>query len=120
MWQQNHRVSELTVEEAEAVRGWLARHEFEHVSSIGGDSATFSDRQDVWERAGTLLRLTRDRGQWWYDLSRAGSTVWLGVDGVAGALGVKVDAPVERVAAVASSIDDRVFDALRDQVRHSP
>jgi hypothetical protein len=116
----NHRVSQLTVEEAETVRGWLERNEFEHVSSIGGESAAFGDRQDVWEREGTLLRLTRDRGQWWYDLSRAGSTVWLDVDGVAGAIGVKSDAPFERVAGVASSIDDRVFDALSDAVRHSP
>jgi hypothetical protein len=112
-------VSELTVEEVEAVRGWPARHEFEQISSVGGGLTAFGDRQDVWEREGTLVRLTRDRGQWWYDLSRSGSSVWLDVDGVAGALGMKSVAPAERVADVAS-IDDRVFDALSNVVRHSP
>lgn len=43
-------MSELTVDEAEAVRSWLERHQFEHVSTVGGDSAAFGDRQDIWER----------------------------------------------------------------------
>lgn len=113
-------MSELAVEEAEAIRRWLERHEFEHVSTVGGDSAPFGDRQDIWERAGTLFRLTQDRGQWWYDLSRSGAEIWLDVDSVAGAMGSKWTAPVERVADVASLIDDRVFGALCSTVRHAP
>lgn len=112
-------MSELTAAQAEAVRSWLDRNQFQHVSSIGGDSTGFGDRQDVWEREGTLFRLTRDRGQWWCDLSRSGANLWLDVDGVATALGSKSTAPVERAADVAS-IDDRVFGALRTVVRHSP
>jgi hypothetical protein len=114
------RMSELADEEVAAVQSWLDRHQFEHVSSVGGDSEGFGDRQDVWERDRTLLRITRDRGQWWYDLSRSGTNVWLDVDGVAGAMGFKSTAPVERVADVASSIDDRVFVALSTVVRSSP
>jgi hypothetical protein len=57
-------MSTLTDDEVEAVRGWLDHHQFEHVSSVRGDSAAFGDRQDVWERDGTVLRVTRDRGQW--------------------------------------------------------
>jgi hypothetical protein len=42
------------------------------------------------------------------------------VDAVAGAMGSKSTVLVERVADVASSIDDRVFEALSTVVRHSP
>ena len=112
-------MSELTEEDAEAVRSWLDRNQFELVSSVGGGSAGFGDRREVWQRDRTLLRLTRDRGQWWYDLSRSGASLWLDVDGVAGALGSKSTAPVERVAEV-STIDDRVFGALSTVVRQSP
>lgn len=114
------RVSELTVDEAEAVRSWLERHQFEHVSTVGGDSAAFGDRLDIWERSGTRFRLTRDRGQWWYDISRDGADLWLDVDGVAGAMGSKLTVPVERVADLASSIDDRVFVALSTVVQPAP
>ena len=113
-------MSELTVEEAGAVRVWLERHQFEHASHVGGDSAAFGDRQDIWERSGTLFRLTRDRGQWWYDLSRSGTGIGLDVDDVAGAMGFKTTVPVERVADIAAYIDDRVFDALRTSMRHAP
>ena len=112
-------VSQLTEQEAEAVRTWLARHQFAHLSTIGGDTAGFGDRQDLWERDGTLVRLTRDRGQWWWDLSRAGAEVWLDVDSVAGAMGSKSGTPVERVADVAS-VDDRVFGVLSSVLRRPP
>ncbi|WP_404385018.1 hypothetical protein LL946_04020 [Knoellia locipacati] len=113
-------MSMLAGEDADEVRNWLGRNEFEHVSSVGGDTAGFGDRQDIWERDGTLIRVTRDRGQWWYDMSRAGTGSWLDVDTVAGAMGYKLTAPVERVAYVAASIDDRVFGALLAAERHSP
>jgi len=41
------------------------------------------------------------------------------VDGVVAAMGWKSTVPVERVAD-AASIDDRVFEALRNVVRRSP
>lgn len=113
-------MSELTDDEVAAVQSWLDRHQFEHVSSLEGDSEGFGDRQDVWERDRTLLRITRDRGPWWYDLSCSGTNVWLDVDGVVGAMGFKSTAPVERVADVAASIDDHAFGALATVVRSSP
>ncbi len=105
-------VSDVSDEVAVGLRIWLTRNQFELVAPVGGDSASFGDRQDTWDRNGTRVRLTRDRGQWWCDLSRLGSNVWLDLDDVAGALGVKFTDPVERLATAASSIDDRVFDAL--------
>jgi len=113
-------MSRLTDEDAEDVRLWLSRNAFKDVSSVGGDTTDFGDRQDTWERDGTLVRLTRDRGQWWYDMSRTGTGSWLDVDTVSGAMGYKLTAPVERVAYIASSIDDRVFGALLTVERHSP
>lgn len=113
-------MSTLTAEDAEGVRDWLGRNQFEHVSSIGGYTTGFGDRQDIWERNGTLVRVTKDRGQWWYDMSRTGTSAWLDVDTVAGAMGYKLTAPVERLAYIASSIDDRVFEALLAAEQHSP
>lgn len=112
-------MADLTDDEAKEVRSWLNRNQFSRLSSVGGDTTAFGDRRDIWERDGVLFRLTRDRGQWWYDLSRASADVWLDVDDVAGALGSKSHAPVGRVAEVAS-IDDRVFPALTASVRHAP
>src|SRR4051794_16348897 len=105
-------MAELTDEDAEAVRHWLGSNRFQHISTAGGGSAAFGDRQDAWERDGTLVRLTRDRGQWWYDMSRSGTDDWLDVDAVTAAMGYKQTAPVERVEVVAASIDDRVFGSL--------
>lgn len=113
-------MSQLTDEDAEDVRLWLSLNAFKHVSSVGGDTTGFGDRQDTWKRDGTLIRLTRDRSQWWYDMSRTGTGAWLDVDTVSGAMGYKLTAPVERVAYIASSIDDRVFGALLTAERHSP
>jgi hypothetical protein len=113
-------MSELTDEDAGDVRDWLDRNQFQHVSSLGGDTTAFGDRQDVWERDGTLVRLSHDRGQRWYDMSRSGTNAWLDVDSVAAAMGYKLTTPVERVADVASSIDDRVLATLRTAVRQSP
>jgi hypothetical protein len=80
----------------------------------------FGDAQDVWERDGALIRLTRDRGQWRYDLSRGGSLFWLDVDLVSGAMGYAQTDPAERVAVVSSAIDDRALAVLGQAVRHSP
>lgn len=113
-------MSQLTDEDAEDVRHWLSRNAFKHLSSVGGDTTGFGDRHDIWERDGTLIRLTRDRGQWWYDMSRTGIGSWLDVDTVSAAMGYKLTAPVERVADIASSIDDRDFGALLTVERHSP
>lgn len=105
-------MSQLTDEDAEDVRHWLSQNALKHVTSVGGDTTGFGDRQDTWERHGTLIRLTRDRGQWWCDMSRTGTGSWLDVDTVSGAMGYKLTAPVERVAYIASAVDDRVFGAL--------
>jgi hypothetical protein len=113
-------VAELTDDEAEGLRKWLDQNQFEHLSEGGGDSAGLGDRVDAWERDGTLVRLTRDaRGQWWYALSRGGR-VWLDVDRVASAMGTTSTVPFERVAELAGSMNDRVFDALVSALGDAP
>jgi hypothetical protein len=107
-------------EEAEGVRKWLDQHLFDHVLSRGGDSAGFGDSQDVWVGDGTLVRLTRDRGQWSCDLSRSGSDVWLDVDRIAAAMGLDSTVPVQRVAELVGSMNDRVFRVLSATLPHSP
>ena len=112
-------MSQLNEDEMSAVRAWLSRNEFELISSIGPIKRSFGDRQETWARDGCLIRLTRDRGQWWYDMSREGAEFWLDVDTVAGAMGFKLNQPMERVSCVAS-IDDRVFLALGPSEGHAP
>jgi hypothetical protein len=119
-WEEDGGMSGLRDEEAEAVRGWLAHNHFGHVSESRGGSTVFA-RQDVWERDGTLVRLTRDRdGRWRCELSRNNADLWLDVDRVAVALGCEATVPVERLAQVALSMNDRVFSALSSTRRHSP
>lgn len=114
-------MASLADEDAEAVRKWLDQHQFEHVSSRGTAAARFGDSQEVWERDGTLVRLTRDRaGQWSWDLSRTGASAWLDVDRVAAAMGSSSTARVELMAELAATLNDRVFAALSNTVPHSP
>lgn len=114
------QVAQLTSGDAEAVRLWLESHQFQQVSSIGGKDAPFGDRQEVWECGGTLIRLTRDSGQWWYDISRSGFEFWLDVDRASAAMGYKQTDPTERVAVISSTIDDQVFTVLDSTVKHAP
>ena len=53
---------------------------------MSGPEAGFGDQQDIWDRDGTLVRLTRGRCQSCYDMSRPGTNVWLDVDTIAAAL----------------------------------
>jgi hypothetical protein len=109
----------LTDEEADALRNWLGS-EFEKVSKGESESAGSDGGQEVWERGGTLVRLTRDHGRWSCDLSRTGKNVWLGIDRIAAAMGYEASVPVVRVAEVVGSMNDRVFDTLRASLPHSP
>jgi hypothetical protein len=113
-------MAEVTGEHAEAVRHWLDNSQFEHVSTAGGASAAFGDRQDAWQHDGALVRLTRDRGQWWCDVSRSGTDVWLDLDVLTAALGYAHTAPVERLKLLANSIDDGTFRGLFTAAAHSP
>jgi hypothetical protein len=111
----------LTDEEVEAVQLWLGLHQFDNVWSTKSEPGVFPDRQEIWEREGTRLRLTRDRhGQWRCDVSRAGSTVWLDVSRVAAALGYEWTDQVARVGDVARSMNDRVFHSLSNTLGPSP
>ncbi len=111
-------MTELTTDEAEAVVDWLDSHQFKKVSSVGGHLAPFGDSQEVWNRDGTLVRLTRDRGQWWCDLSRSNAKAWLEMDTIAGVMGFESSTPIDRLSELTSLIDDRVFSALRASVQH--
>ena len=81
-------MAKLSDDEAAGVRELISREQFVVESArVSGD---FGEEQQVWERGGALVRLTRDRGQWWCELSRRGWSDWFDVDLVAGALGVEI------------------------------
>lgn len=113
-------MGKLSTEDAAAIRAWLGRNQFQQVSSIGGDTAPFGDRQEVWQRDGSLIRLTSDRGEWFYDFSRHGAGFWLDIDEVVSAMRWKQHDPIERVELVASAIDDRLLASLDGAMRRSP
>jgi hypothetical protein len=109
---QEQRMAQLSDEDAAAVRAVVEREQFEldRVTTIGG----FGDEQRVWERDGALVRLTRDRGQWWCELSHRGWTEWFDIDLVAGALGSKSDGVVDRLRDVVGTFTDgRLLEPLR-------
>lgn len=110
----------LTDEEAEMVRKWLAQHLVEHEWSGPTDPGRFGDGQEVWQRDGTLVRLTRNGGGWTCDLSRRNAQAWLDLGRMATAMGSPATAPVERVADLCSTLNDRVFGALSATLPHSP
>jgi hypothetical protein len=112
-------MTEITADEAVAGRAWLGRNQFDLVSTRGGKDAAFGDQQEVWVRDGTLIRLTRDRGQWWADVSRQDTDVWLDAFEVGGALGEKSQLFEHRLA-TAAIVDDRVFGALVGYLKPSP
>jgi hypothetical protein len=101
-------VAELSDVEAAEVRVLVAREQF----VIESTSADFGEQQ-VWERGGVLVRLTRDRRQWSCELSRRGWRDWFDVDLVAAAFGSKSDGPAERIADVIDKFaDDRMLQPL--------
>lgn len=105
-------MAELSDVDAAEVRALVAREQF--VVDSARVSEGFGDEQQVWERDGALVRLTRDRGQWWCELSRRGWSDWFDVDLAAGAFGSKSHGPAGRVAdVIAKFADDRMLDPLR-------
>jgi hypothetical protein len=105
-------VPELSEVEVMQVRELVAREQF--VREEARASSSFGDQLDVWERDGALVRLTRDRGQWWCDLSRRGWRDWFDVDLVAEAFGSKSQSPADRIGDVIGKFaDDRLLEALR-------
>lgn len=113
-------VAELNDDEAREVRRFVEREHFlvDSTITIGG----FGDEQRVWERDGALVRLTKDRGQWWCELSHRGCTDWFDLDLVAVAFGSKSYGPAERLGDVINNFtNDRLqgpLRAYRDGARH--
>ena len=101
----------LTDKEAEAVASWLRSEQFSPVSRLVS-SEDFGNEQTFWFRGQALVRLTRDRGQWWCDLSSAGWTEWFDVDVVAGFFESKEQGADRRVPLV-DDLSDRLLDPLR-------
>jgi hypothetical protein len=104
-------VGVLNDTEARQVRELVVRGEF----AVGSArvSEGFGDEQQVWERDGALVRLTRDRGQWWCDLSHRGWSDWFDVDLAAAALGSKSYGPADRIADVIDKFtDNRLLEPL--------
>ena len=99
-------------DEAAEVLLWLARNEFDLRSRIGGTGEGFGDEQSIWSRGPARVRVTRDRGQWWCDVSWGLSTVWLDVHDVAGAMQTKEYRTTDRLAWVISSLRSETYDAL--------
>src|SRR3954462_12842279 len=105
-------MANLSDEDAARVRAFVEREQFdlEFLTTLGG----FGDEQRVWDRDGALVRLTRDRGQWWCDLSHRGWPDWFDIDLVAGALGSKTNDVVDRLRGVLGAfIDGRLLEPLR-------
>ena len=105
-------MASLSEGDAARVRAFVEREQFdlEFLTTIGG----FGDEQRVWDREGALVRLTRDRGQWWCDLSHRGSPDWFDIDLVAAALGSKSNDVVDRVGGVIGAFTDgRLLEPLR-------
>jgi len=104
-------VGVLTDREAEAVASWLRSEQFSTVSRLASPQH-FGNEQTVWSRGQALVRLTRDRGQWWCDLSLSGWTEWFDVDVVAGFFESKEQGADRRVHLV-DELSDRLLDPLR-------
>jgi hypothetical protein len=105
-------MARLSDEDAAAVRVFVEREQFELdcVTTAGG----FGDEQRVWDRDGALVRLTRDRGQWWCELSHRGWPVWFDIDLVAAALDSKSNDCVDRLGEVVGKFTDgRLLEPLR-------
>ena len=67
------------------MRDAVRSEQFTPVSRLASPEDSGNEQTEtVWSRGQALVRLTRDRGQWWCDLSLAGWTEWFDVDVVAG------------------------------------
>jgi hypothetical protein len=101
----------VTPGEVEAVTSWLRSEGFSSVGRVVSPDH-FGDEQSTWSRGQALVRLTRDRGQWWCDLSLVGWTEWFDVDVVAASFETK-DQAVERRVLLVDELSDRLLDPLQ-------
>jgi len=103
-------VGVVTADEAASVGRWLLRNGFEQTRHQQRPDH-FGDEFTEWCRDGMLVSTTRDRGHWFVEVARVGWHEWFDVDLVAGVLGDKSGALLERVAITASAADQ--MDRLR-------
>lgn len=105
-------MAELTEAEAAQVRDWVQRRGFHLTSDLGSQS--FGDEERIWERNNARVRLTRDRGQWWCELSYRGCPEWFDLDLAARALGSKFPDVEGRIGDVIDKFSDgRLLEPLR-------
>jgi hypothetical protein len=113
-------MTDIGADEAAQILLWLPQNQFERLSHVGGAHAGICDEQSTWARGPARVRVTRDRGQWWCDVSWEGFTTWLDVHDVAGAMQSKAYGSADRLAWVTSSLRSQTFGALAGFVRHAP
>ena len=89
----------LSASDADTVVTRLGREGFSRVS-FREDPDHFDDQQATWSDGDARVRLTRDRGEWWCDLSYGAWSDWFDLDLVAGFLESKEQAPEDRVILV--------------------
>ena len=108
-------MAEVSEDEVNAVIQWLRTHHFEQSATRAGDG--FGDRLEVWAKGRDLVRLVRDRGQWFVDVGRDGWDDWFDVDLVNYVVDTKEDTVVGRLAAVAAARLDHLLPALTEARR---
>lgn len=105
----------LTEAEAGLVTSRLSSEGFSHANRKT-DPDHFGDEQTTLSRGQALVRLTRDRGQWWCDLSLAGWADWFDVDAVAAFFESKEQA-VDRRVLLVDQLTDRLLEPLKASTR---
>jgi hypothetical protein len=104
-------MGELSEAEGHTIAEWLSANEFT-VADQSRD-APFGDQHDDWVRLGLMVRIVRDRGQWFAELSRQGWGTWFDIDLVAIVLGDRsVDALSRVIVAAGALTDDHLLPAL--------
>lgn len=90
-------LSKAEVVEAES---WLRTQQFERTRQLEG--AGFGDRLEEWSDGSFLVRLVRDRSQWFVEVSRSGWTDCFELDLIAWAIDTKETSITGRLSAISS------------------
>lgn len=108
-------MSELSPTEVESVIEWLDHAGYARRNQQ--DGLGFGDHLEEWERGRQLVRLVRDRGQWFLDVGQSGWTDWFDIDLTAFVIGSRADSVVDRMAAAAEANLEHLLPALQEARR---
>jgi len=112
---QSVRVAPVPAEEVEVIDAWLASNRFVVIETR--ESASVGFRLQQWQSGDSLVRITRNGGRWFVEVSRSDWDEWFEIDLVNYVCDFRQNSALGRTKAAAHADIDHLLPALRSALR---